>query len=277
MKCKFSRAICKYLIQGLNCIFRYFINQKIMIMVKELYHSLLDHAELSMTGHRIVEQVEGAELGLPYVDGLAGMTKSDLQKFDLARHKTLALELTPEVLEADEKRDRKFKAFRAFVEANVYSDDAEISRHAEYLWRIIRRHGASLWSEGLTKESELLNAILNDLKNDGKAEEAIAAIGATAYLNELETAQANFEKLYLDRAKEAAGKIDFKVKETRASLTNNLQALLLNIEVAAALNVEEEMKNKILALIGEVNEVITSIMSNARARIAREKEKEEDE
>jgi len=32
--------------------------------------------------------------------------------------------------------------------------------------------GPSLWSEGLTKESELLNAILNDLKNDSKAVEA---------------------------------------------------------------------------------------------------------
>lgn len=221
-----------------------------------------------MVSDRIADQVIETGVNLPYVDGLAGLVKGNVIDLDAAISKSLGLELTPEVHAADDLRDKRYKSFRSYLEHKSYSEDPEIAEQASFLFNILKKHGLGLWYGGLTEQSIKLKALFNDLEDD-KAKNAILKTGASPALEMLKIGQDNFEKIYRKRASEASIKEDPKVRDSRKKLTGNLQALLLNLTVAEKLNEDSEKKTKVASLIGEVNKIISSTITIARARISR--------
>ncbi len=238
-------------------------------MISELSHTLLNHQELSLAGDRIASKVESAGLGLTYVDGLVGLVKVNVLDFDTARNKSMALELTPEVQAADDKRDRRFKTFRTKLTLAELSDDKGIVEYASFLKGIVQKHNASLWALGLSEQSVKLKDLFHDLDKDGKAQTALSALGLTEDLADLKAVQADFEHVFKARLKEASEKEDPKVAESRKKLVNNLQALLVVLGVAEKVNEDTDLKQKVTVLVAEVNKVISTTMTTARTRITR--------
>jgi hypothetical protein len=237
-------------------------------MLNVLNHSLLLHKELSLAGDGIADQVIEAGLGLSYVDGLAGLVKENILEMDMAVAKSLGLETTPEVQAADVVRDRRFKSLRAYVEHKSYDDDERIAKEASFIYDIIRKHGLGLWCMGMSEQTVRLKALGNDFGSE-KAQDALQKTGTMKVWVSLQNAQYEFEKILKKRIDEASAKEDPKVRISRGKLTNNLQALLLNLEVAQKLDNEADVKKKLAALVRKVNRIISSSMANARARITR--------
>lgn len=249
-------------------------------MITKLSHTLLSHQEISVTGERIAGLAEEAGLGLSYIDGFAGLVKANVNELNAALAKTRGLELTAEVYAADDRRDMRFKSFRGFIDHKRYSEDANEREHAEYLWAILNRHSLSLWTLGFTDQTARLNTLFSELDSADKAQDALAAIAATNQYAAVKTSQSDFESIFKARTQEASAKDDDpKVRASRKKLAGNLEALLINIEMAEELNQEagEETLSKIKSLIGNVNEVVASAMSIARARVTRAASEEETE
>ena len=248
-------------------------------MVNKLSHTLLEHQEISMTGGRIAGMTEEAGLGLPYIDGFVGLVKANVNELNAALVKTPYLEQTPEVHAADDRRDTRFKSFRGFVDYKRYSADEAEKENAEHLWSILDRHSLSLWTFGFTDQSAALEGLFSDIDGNSKAQAALQATGAGEEYAALKAAQADFESAYRARAEESALKDEPRVKDARKKLTGNLEALLINLEMAEKLNQEsgDETLSKINSLIANVNEVIGSAMSVARARVTRASDEEAEE
>ena len=59
---------------------------------------------------------------------------------------------TANVYDLDQVFDESFKAFKIFVQSNLYSPDAARKESALIVWELIKTHGASLDRFGYTKQ-----------------------------------------------------------------------------------------------------------------------------
>ncbi len=240
-------------------------------MLQELNHSLLLHKELSSAAERIARKVQQVGLGLPYVDGLAGLVIICVNNLNIAVSKSQSLDATPEVQSADERRDKRYKALRTFIEYQMLSDDVTIEASASYLLSILKKHGLSLWALDLKEQSARLKALFNNIDSDENARMAYQHIGATPDYESLKAAQSHFEEVYYPHARQTFLKYDPKVNETRKKLSDNLKAMMMNLQVAERINEDEDIKKQLNLLEDELNTIISATMSVARKRISNER------
>ena len=185
-------------------------------------------------------------LGAPITD-----LDEPMRRTKLAIASSRKKELTEEINEADFKRDRAFVGFRKYVEAQQFKDwDKDAQKAATTIITIIERHGKNLYREGLTVQSALLTSMFEDLAMD-QAQNDLAAIDATDWLNHLKNLQADFSAMIIKRD-ELEAKKDIPTKaDAKAELVKKLSVLLSGLDF---------LTNTQSTKYGETGELINKII-----------------
>jgi len=177
--------------------------------------------------------------------------------------------LTTKVHFSDGIRDARFLCFRNYVESQLYHWEIANAEAAQLLVEVIQRHGWSLHTGGFTGQTSACNAMLAELKGE-KTQEAIEIIKAAEYLQQVESSERDFEILMQERDEQNA-KEKPQLINTRKQLYKDLVVVIQSIENLIELNLDEDI-SALKELNKNVDQIILTITSMARARKTRKKE-----
>ena len=233
-------------------------------MIDDLSPSILIAKELAMTTNRICNVVTSDWNDDPFINKLVEKVKNENAILEQADNKTRSSEYTQLLKEKDNIRDFAFKAFREFVSSGLYRRTNNINKSAELIMEIIKKHGTQLYSSGYTIQSQKLNNLFSDL-NEEKVKAAITKLKAEEYLNELKTAQTDFETMYKTKTTEEGQENIPQIREAKSKVGRYVNILLENVRV------NEEMEPaKYKAMAERLDEIVKDVMSTARARKTRQ-------
>ena len=173
--------------------------------------------------------------------------------------------LTVKVVEADDLRDRCFKAFKTYLEACSLRDNAEWVTAADYLLRIVAKYGTYLNNESYSKESALLDNFILEFKNDPKAVSAITLLLADVWFQELVASQEAFINTWQLRREQQALKGASKGELARKEIHEHSVNLSRYIELMYSSGLEDPY----LSIINNMNEEILKANAIAKSRHTR--------
>lgn len=129
--------------------------------------------------------------------------------------------VTAEIEALDKRRDDAINGISLQVQSLVYSADPGINQHGKTLNAHLALFGSSIARENYQSETTILRNIVNDWKNKPELQEAVKALNLGNWLNELESANNDFNQAYIKRNEELAAAPTEKLRELR-NIANNL-------------------------------------------------------
>jgi len=221
--------------------------------MKKLPFSILNSNELYAINCRIVEACKLTIGDNEYLMKLCELLIGANQQLCIGLGRTFNSEFTSVLLHADEKRDNSFIGLRDYIRACCNSGDDVKEKVAYNLNAILESVGHNLHRLPYAIESTKLDVLFEKLGTPA-AQESLATIMATDWLERLKARQEDFESIYQSKIEADAG-IDFPLlKNSKETITFYLKGLLSYIETNS--------KNE-PALFGSTEEKIDSIITDA--------------
>ena len=234
-------------------------------MLKELSITYLSSSELLTTSERINVIISEALSEQPFVTRISGVMKTDIGKLQESMGKDKSSVYTGKMAGKDAERDAAFLALRDFAKANANRSDNQVSTAANVIINRIKKHGWTLYSLGYSDQTANLNLLFEDL-DAPDAVSAMQVIGADSWYADLKNAQAEFENTYKEKVSSEAQEDYLRLREAFTVLGRHLNVLLDTIGLLQEL---DETGN-IDTVVQQINEVITDVMTTARARRTRQ-------
>ena len=238
-------------------------------MLKDLSITYLSPSELLTTSERIDAIISEALSDQPFVTKISGVMKKDLDNLQESMGKDKSSVFTEKMAETDAKRDATFLALRDFSKASANRSDNKVSAAADLIINKIKKHGWTLYSMGYSDQTAALNLLFDDL-DAADAVSAMQVIGADGWYTDLKNAQAEFENTYKEKVSTEAREDYLRLREAFSVLGRHLNVLLDTIGLLQELGETENIDT----LVEQINEVITDVMTTARARRTRQTEDE---
>lgn len=152
-------------------------------------------------------------------------------------------ELTAQIAELDQLRDGLFTGLKLTVDAwSKHHFNATKKQAALAVSLNLASHGKKITTLRYQQQTAVLNGILNDLQNELSAE--ITTLELTEWVTELQTANANFDALYVNRAIEVAANVKGIVEQLRTASTAHFKTLKTVFEARATVAAVENSPNK---------------------------------
>ena len=211
-------------------------------MLKELSITYLSPSELLTTSERIDAIISEALSDQPFVTKISGVMKTDLDNLQESMGKDKSSVYTEKLAGKDAERDAAFLALRDFAKANANRSD---------------------------NQTAALNLLFEDL-DAPDAVSAMQVIGADSWYADLKNAQAEFENTYKEKVSSEAQEDYLRLREAFTVLGRHLNVLLDTIGLLQELCETENIDT----VVEQINEVITDVMTTARARRTRQTEDE---
>lgn len=151
--------------------------------------------------------------------------------------KALASEKTQELLTLDERRDDAINGIYYFLLSQTYHFEADKQQKAQLLLSNMELYGSGISRLNYQAETATLNNIIRDWENKPELIDAISFFNLSPWVNELKTANEEFNTKYLSRTQEYGDAnpetIKLKREETNAAyyaLRDRIDALHLLVE-----------------------------------------------
>ena len=151
--------------------------------------------------------------------------------------KALASEKTQELLTIDERRDNAINGIYYFLLGYSYHYDADMQQKSQLLLANMALYGSGIARLNYQAETATINNLLRDWENKPDLADAITTFSLTSWVNELKTANEEFNTKYLLRTQEygdaSPETIKSKREETNAAyyaLRDRIDALHLLVE-----------------------------------------------
>jgi hypothetical protein len=140
--------------------------------------------------------------------------------------------------------------------------DSELSKSAFLVMDKIQERGFSLHSYSNVKQSTQLEMLFKELD---KVKDAISKIkDADNLLNDLIKAQADFERVYSEKVSAESQKVSYSTNDLKKDICYYLNGAISYLDINQSIGPE-----KYKAVASVVDEIITDIHQNARARNSR--------
>jgi len=222
---------------------------------EKISFSLLSVETILELANQCIKIISAKHFENPLIESSLEGLKEPIKKVELAIANDRKQEFTERVNNADFQRDQIFIGFRKYIEVFQYKEwDQAAKRASNNLLSIIRKHGAQLYKEGLTKQSSLMNAMFTDLE-DEKAQLDIEKLGVSEWLIQLKRSQERFSRIF-QQYNEIESDTDIPTKsQAKASLVKSLSSLLDGIEFLA--EVKPDIYSETSTLIEEIAEKLT--------------------
>lgn len=173
--------------------------------------------------------------------------------------------------ELDNSRDYNVRALHYLIQGAIYNPDGNIKNAGEQIYSVFSKYGCEITSLNYGAETAQITSLLIDL-SAGNLQDSISKIpGCDNCINNLKTAQQNFENAYVDweetRAKE---NLEVSSSEYKKEVLH-----IINGKIVIYLRAMKEMDE---ATYGDFANTIAKIISETNEIIKRrgKKEKEED-
>ncbi len=206
------------------------------------------------------------------VQKLTTVVQADVEAVEQALGRERASSFTAQLAERDQERDDAFVALRDFAKASSSRGKSEVAKAGELIYRIFQRRGLTLYRLGYMQQSAALNLLFEDLSMPA-AQNSLEVLQAVSWLDDLRTAHEAFEQTYSEKVSSEARQDYPLLRAARLRLGRHVETLLGCLEVLQRF-VEQDGTEAELAtlsqLTGKVNEIITEVMTVARARRTRE-------
>lgn len=163
----------------------------------------------------------------------------------------------------DDTRDGRFVGLRDFCKAMAGDENPALSTPGKFLVDIFKELGWSMHREGYSVESSLLKSLIEKFEK-APVSTYVTAIGATARLASLKTAQSDFENTFNNKVDAKAKEVYPKMQECRRRVARYLGGILSYIDLMA----ETKGGNYQIAA-NKIDEVITEFGAMARNRQTR--------
>jgi len=238
--------------------------------MKKLPFSILNSNELYAINCRIVEACKLTIGDNEYLMKLCELLIVANQQLCIGLGRTFNSEFTSVLLLADEKRDNSFIGLRDYIRACCNSGDDVKEKVAYNLNAILESVGHNLHRLPYAIESTKLDVLFEKLGTP-VAQESLATIMATDWLERLKARQTDFENIYQSKIDAEAG-VDLPlVKNSKELITSYLKGLLAYI----ATNIIHDAA-QFGAIEEKINGIITDTVTLARNRATRKENAEKE-
>jgi hypothetical protein len=123
--------------------------------------------------------------------------------------------VTAEIEALDKRRDDAINGISLQVQAQAYSADPVVNKHGKTLSAHLALFGTGIAKDNYPSETTTLRNIVNDWKSKPELQEAVNALNLGSWLNEMETANNEFNLAYVKRNEELAIAPTEKLRELR--------------------------------------------------------------
>ena len=169
--------------------------------------------------------------------------------------------LTKELQELDDLRDDAFTGMMYLVKGNSYSDDAEISSHAETLLEHVARFGSNIQQMNYQSETTALRNIVNDWNTVPELSAAITALNLGLWKNRVATANNNFSNCFLQRAELNGNQQGERLKDIRKDINEAYYELRDLLNAHWLITNGAEPYNSVVSFINGLLEVYNESLS----------------
>ncbi len=232
-------------------------------MLKDLALSYLTYNEMAVAAKRLSGLIGGSGVEYVFIKELCVVVESDADNLAASLNKSATSEYTAKLARKDETRDNSFITLRNYTGAFLKIPD-EVKREASAkLYIEIEKLGVTLYSDGYTEQTGKMQSLIKVFSGD-EYKSALTAIGATEWMEQMVTAQTEFETFYAEKTENEGIKDVLTLKEAKSALSFHLKNLLESVDSA------NQLKSMAYDnLVTQLNEVITDVMTTARARKSR--------
>jgi hypothetical protein len=244
-------------------------------MTENISTSVITSEELVTLAERISKLLTEAVLNNPLIDRALLLVQGDMNALNTALSKDTLGIFTKQINEKDYRRDKTFMGFRSFLEAYSYHLDDNLSKAAEHLLAIFRKHGTRLHREGNAVQTTKMKLLMADLELPENAT-TLATLQATPWLEMMKKENEEFETLVEERNIKESSKESPLINEKKFALGNRLNKLLDMLELME----DSGEPANIGETVAKINEAINQVMTVARGRKTRNhnsKTKEDEE
>jgi len=225
--------------------------------------SILHPEELHTGTDRMIKVVETEITDDGYITELLTPLKENNDELADYIGKDSSSEYTNLLSNQDEVRDNLYTGFRDYCISFCNNYDASKEEAGIYLNHIFHERGFSMQTYGYASQTSSMIVLFNDLDKP-KASAAIATVDGTEWYNKLKEEQDKFEQLYKEKVDNESVKQTPQIKAVKKRLSNLLNALLTYVDQKSEFNSE-----KFNPVADKLDEIITDIVSIARARQTR--------
>lgn len=226
-------------------------------MLKQLSHSLLNTEELVKTAERLVQSVNGGALKDLLSRRIKKTTEASAHLSE-ALNESMSSAYASRVQQADLQRDDAFQAFKYGVLSASYRSERQVRDAGESLVEVVRKHGFSLYNLGYIAQSEAMKNLMGELS---KHTHEISSSGVADLLEEMVNANELFNQIYHEKADEESSRETPQIVVSKKELSKQITLFINHVEL-----LEEDKEEGINELVDKLNEVITEIMNEAKAR-----------
>lgn len=169
--------------------------------------------------------------------------------------------LTQELILLDERRDCAINGLTAMINGYGYHFDSPTKQAAQLLSDSLHLFGSGIAKQNFQAETATLNGLINDWETKPKLKEAIAALGLTAWKDELKASNIAFDQKFLERTQEYGATNPDKLRQKREETTSAYYELRKYLDANAVLNDSPGYRkavNELNALIGQYNTLLTA-------------------
>ena len=215
----------------------------------------------------------------------AGLTEAQMKTYkdavlveqDIVNHSTGSI-YTPEMKALDEERDRLYRLIRLKLQAvTLASPDDEVAQYATTVDKyLLTKYGLEVCGAPYQEESALIRGFLLDVKNM-IPEEGIEAMGISAELAALTTANDSFADQYNERVTEKSGSTTEATRKARAATEELYHIIGLSLEYKANTDPGSEAGAACDGLVAVVNELIKDARLRLNMRLGKVTEEEDEE
>jgi len=234
-------------------------------MIKKISFRLLRVDEYHTLGSRIDEVVSNMVKEDAQLLSLSSNLQRNLKLLADAHLKPSTKSLTLSVEEADHNRDNGFRAFRSYLEACSRRLNPEWKEAADLLLNIVHQHGYTLYKDGYDKQSSRMNNMIHEMKFKREFRAPIEKIEAFPWLDEMDQANQEFEKVFSHRNEVNTGTPEVKTEEACKEVRRDIELLFKYIDVMISLDINP----KYASLANKINGYISQMMSQLRSRKTR--------
>ncbi len=182
--------------------------------------------------------------------------KAGTEQLETAYLQTQGSELTKKIQAEDEKRDNLILGIEKISDGNTFHYIIEHAEAAERILSHIHKYGSSIARMNYQAETTALTDLIDFAKNDTKLQAAVTLLGLTEWFTKLEESNIEFNRLYMMRVDEEAGKPKINLKELRAESISQYRELTKHLSAHALLSPSELYEstiNKFNELIDKYN------------------------
>jgi hypothetical protein len=162
-------------------------------------------------------------------------------------------DITPQIEEADKRRDTAINGIISLLDAYVYHYIPEKRDAALCLLNEISNHGRGISRFNYQSETSTIESIVTRWKGSSECVSALEKLMITDWVEEMDSANKDFRKYYFERMQEDAENPEIRLKEVRKEVTELYRFLINQLEIFATINSNEVYYDTIRS-INELNE-----------------------